>query len=132
MLIWFQWIQDGEGGQLKAVRIDNPNQFAPQGANPKEFKEKQKQVNSYHFYLFAVILSGCTILAFLPDGHRTFFNNFILTQIFEKVIKLSNKKSLVFSHSNQRTSQTKYLGLLAFVSKIGTYDKPFVENFVHH
>ncbi|XP_035824176.1 nervous system adducin isoform X6 [Aplysia californica] len=40
-----KWVPGGEspgraGGSVQ--KVENPNQFAPQGANPKEFKEKQK------------------------------------------------------------------------------------------
>jgi hypothetical protein len=36
------------------IKIDNPNQFAPQGENPKEYKLKQKAV-IYNFKWFPCI-----------------------------------------------------------------------------
>lgn len=39
--------EEGEDGSPKRstpIKVDNPNQFAPQGSDPREFKQKQKQV----------------------------------------------------------------------------------------
>lgn len=47
-VVLFQWVSEGDSpGRVGVppVRIENPNQFAPQGDNPKEFKEKQKSVS---------------------------------------------------------------------------------------
>lgn len=42
----FQWIQDGSPSNSgTSVKLENPNQFAPQGADPHEFKKKQKNVS---------------------------------------------------------------------------------------
>ena len=40
-------MQDGDGPMQRstAMKVEHPNQFAPQGINPKEFKEKQKSVS---------------------------------------------------------------------------------------
>ena len=41
-----QWVPDGDTQQKSTViKIDTPNQFAPQGSNPKEFQQKQKSVS---------------------------------------------------------------------------------------
>ena len=40
----FQWVQEGSPSKNTVIKVENPNQFAPQGENPKEFKQKQKQV----------------------------------------------------------------------------------------
>ena len=49
----FQWVkEEGEEGSPKRstpVKIDHPNQFAPQGSDPREFKQKQKQVRIQFF-----------------------------------------------------------------------------------
>ena len=44
-LFVFQWVSDGSGGN--PVRFEDPNMFAPQGANPKELNQKFKEVLSF-------------------------------------------------------------------------------------
>lgn len=45
-IFFIQWVPEGSPTNAgRAVKIENPNQFAPQGDNPKEFREKQKQVS---------------------------------------------------------------------------------------
>ncbi|KAL4231595.1 Adducin 3 (Gamma) [Mactra antiquata] len=49
-----KWVkEDGEEGSPKRtstpIKVDNPNQFAPQGADPKEFKQKQKQIKKDYY-----------------------------------------------------------------------------------
>ena len=51
-----QWVAGGETQKSTAVKVDTPNQFAPQGSNPKEFQQKQKSV-SEKFSLLGVGLS---------------------------------------------------------------------------
>jgi len=43
-----KWISDGSERSTN-LKIDNPNQFAPQGTNPKEFREKQKQIRKDYY-----------------------------------------------------------------------------------
>ena len=31
------------------VKVENPNQFAPQGANPKEYKQKFKEIKKEYY-----------------------------------------------------------------------------------
>jgi hypothetical protein len=38
------------------IRIENKNQFAPQGTNPKELKEHQKQVHFFYFIIIIIII----------------------------------------------------------------------------
>ncbi|KAL8594119.1 hypothetical protein ACOMHN_000830 [Nucella lapillus] len=46
-----KWVQDGETPDQRstAVRADSLNQFAPQGSNPKEFKDKQKSIRKDYY-----------------------------------------------------------------------------------
>ncbi|XP_076460778.1 protein hu-li tai shao-like isoform X3 [Babylonia areolata] len=46
-----KWVQDGDSSMTKstAIKVENPNQFAPQGINPKEFKEKQKSIRKDYY-----------------------------------------------------------------------------------
>ena len=65
----FQWVKDAEeSGSPKhtstPIKVENPNQFAPQGTNPKEYREKQKKVNSDQ------VMSSCNnyTMVCLPVG----------------------------------------------------------------
>ncbi|XP_076435277.1 uncharacterized protein LOC143275160 isoform X2 [Babylonia areolata] len=46
-----KWVQDGETREQRstAIRVESANQFAPQGSNPKEFKEKQKSIRKDYY-----------------------------------------------------------------------------------
>lgn len=44
-----KWVSEGTDGKSTNVKIENPNQFAPQGTNPKEFREKQKQIRKDYY-----------------------------------------------------------------------------------
>merc|ERR1712154_382783 len=48
-----KWVSEGgddpnRGGQM-AQQLDNPNQFAPQGSDPKEYKKKQKNIRKDYY-----------------------------------------------------------------------------------
>jgi hypothetical protein len=46
LLFYFQWLPESSANKSGAhLRAESKNQFAPQGENPKEFKNQQKQVN---------------------------------------------------------------------------------------
>lgn len=55
--------EEGEDGSPKKtstpIKVDNPNQFAPQGTDPREFKHKQKQVI---FYLLVITLKKMALI----------------------------------------------------------------------
>ncbi|XP_060072955.1 alpha-adducin-like isoform X2 [Ylistrum balloti] len=47
-----KWVQEDEDSPKRAamsMRLDNPNQFAPLGDNPKEFKQRQKQIRKDYY-----------------------------------------------------------------------------------
>ncbi|XP_063433803.1 gamma-adducin-like isoform X13 [Mytilus trossulus] len=47
-----KWIPEEDGSPNRKstqIKIENPNQFAPQGANPKEFKLKQKEIRKDYY-----------------------------------------------------------------------------------
>ncbi|XP_060571387.1 alpha-adducin-like isoform X5 [Ruditapes philippinarum] len=49
-----KWVKDeAEDGSPKRtstpIKVDSPNQFAPQGSDPKEFKQKQKQIKKDYY-----------------------------------------------------------------------------------
>ncbi|XP_053407845.1 gamma-adducin-like isoform X6 [Mercenaria mercenaria] len=49
-----KWVKDeAEDGSPKRtstpIKVENPNQFAPQGSDPKEFKQKQKQIKKDYY-----------------------------------------------------------------------------------
>lgn len=49
-----KWVKDeAEDGSPKRtstpIKLENPNQFAPQGTDPKEFKQKQKQIKKDYY-----------------------------------------------------------------------------------
>ncbi|XP_011425995.1 alpha-adducin isoform X10 [Magallana gigas] len=45
-----KWIQDGSPSNSgTSVKLENPNQFAPQGADPHEFKKKQKNIRKDYY-----------------------------------------------------------------------------------
>ncbi|KAH9520266.1 hypothetical protein Btru_060393 [Bulinus truncatus] len=47
-----KWVPDGESPNRPGgtpIKIENPNQFAPQGDNPKEFKLKQKSIRKDYY-----------------------------------------------------------------------------------
>ncbi|KAJ8316920.1 hypothetical protein KUTeg_004824 [Tegillarca granosa] len=48
-----EWVQEEAGSPNKkgttSIKIENPNQFAPQGTNPKEYKEKQKSIRKDYY-----------------------------------------------------------------------------------
>ncbi|XP_064603859.1 alpha-adducin-like isoform X3 [Liolophura sinensis] len=45
-----RWVPEGSPTNAgRAVKIENPNQFAPQGDNPKEFRQKQKQIKKDYY-----------------------------------------------------------------------------------
>ncbi|KAH9520263.1 Alpha-adducin [Bulinus truncatus] len=47
-----EWVPDGESPNRPGgtpIKIENPNQFAPQGDNPKEFKLKQKSIRKDYY-----------------------------------------------------------------------------------
>ncbi|XP_070212539.1 protein hu-li tai shao-like [Littorina saxatilis] len=46
-----KWVTDGENPQHRstAIKVETPNQFAPQGVNPKEFKQKQKSIRKDYY-----------------------------------------------------------------------------------
>ena len=48
--VCLQWVPatDSPSKQGTPVRIENRNQFAPQGSNPKEFIQQQRQVQWYY------------------------------------------------------------------------------------
>ena len=42
-----QWVPSGSDEPKNTpVRVDNPNQFAPLGADPKELRKKHKEVSN--------------------------------------------------------------------------------------
>jgi adducin len=47
-----QWVADKDEMPVKPMKVENPNQFAPQGENPKELKEKYKAVSRFLLELF--------------------------------------------------------------------------------
>ncbi|XP_052101061.1 gamma-adducin-like isoform X9 [Mytilus californianus] len=47
-----KWIPEEDGSPNRKstpIKIENPNQFAPQGSNPKEFKLKQKEIRKDYY-----------------------------------------------------------------------------------
>ncbi|XP_056004248.1 alpha-adducin-like isoform X7 [Ostrea edulis] len=45
-----KWVQDGSPSNSGTpIKVDNPNQFAPQGEDPKEFKKKQKDIRKDYY-----------------------------------------------------------------------------------
>lgn len=45
-----KWIQEGSPSNSgTSVKLENPNQFAPQGADPHEFKKKQKNIRKDYY-----------------------------------------------------------------------------------
>ncbi|KAK3094862.1 hypothetical protein FSP39_007183 [Pinctada imbricata] len=44
-----RWVQEGSPSKSTVIRTDNPNQFAPQGSNPKEYRDKQKQIRKDYY-----------------------------------------------------------------------------------
>lgn len=47
-----KWVPEGDAesrGSGSAQKVENPNQFAPQGDNPKEFKQKQKNIRKDYY-----------------------------------------------------------------------------------
>lgn len=49
-----KWVkEEGEDGSPKKtstpIKVENPNQFAPQGTDPREFKHKQKQIKKDYY-----------------------------------------------------------------------------------
>ncbi|KAL8622651.1 hypothetical protein ACOMHN_009285 [Nucella lapillus] len=46
-----KWVPEADASMQKstAIKVDSPNLFAPQGANPKEFKEKQKSIRKDYY-----------------------------------------------------------------------------------
>ncbi len=48
VFLLYQWVAD-ESEELKTppIKISNPNVFAPQGSNPKELRDKVKEVRRY-------------------------------------------------------------------------------------
>jgi hypothetical protein len=48
-----QWSESSPNSTSTPLRFENKNQFAPQGGNPKEFKNQQKQVRITHILFFA-------------------------------------------------------------------------------
>ncbi|XP_033756957.1 alpha-adducin-like isoform X7 [Pecten maximus] len=47
-----KWVQEDEDSPKRAamsMKVENPNQFAPLGDNPKEFKQRQKQIRKDYY-----------------------------------------------------------------------------------
>ncbi|BFZ01094.1 hypothetical protein BsWGS_04138 [Bradybaena similaris] len=47
-----KWVPEGDSPNRPGgtpIKIENPNQFAPQGDNPKEFKQKQKSIKKDYY-----------------------------------------------------------------------------------
>ncbi|XP_052227154.1 gamma-adducin-like isoform X7 [Dreissena polymorpha] len=47
-----KWVPDGDPNSPKRstpIKVDHPNQFAPQGSDPREFKQKQKQIRKDYY-----------------------------------------------------------------------------------
>uniref|UniRef100_A0A0B7BJK4 Class II aldolase/adducin N-terminal domain-containing protein n=1 Tax=Arion vulgaris TaxID=1028688 RepID=A0A0B7BJK4_9EUPU len=47
-----KWVSEGDSPSKLGgtpIKIDNPNQFAPQGDNPREFREKQKSIKKDYY-----------------------------------------------------------------------------------
>lgn len=65
-----QWVPDGDTQQRSTViKIDTPNQFAPQGSNPKEFQQKQKSVSG-EFTSINVSYLGYMRLCNITSKHK--------------------------------------------------------------
>ena len=43
---YFQWVPEKDS-QMTPLKITNPNQFAPQGVDPKELRNKHKDVSKF-------------------------------------------------------------------------------------
>ena len=77
-----KWLKDDSPNKTKTstpIRIENKHQFAPQGSDPKELKNHQKQVGSvFLFVQFAFISFGAaavvavTIFRFLLTSSNKF------------------------------------------------------------
>ncbi|ESO97018.1 hypothetical protein LOTGIDRAFT_115246 [Lottia gigantea] len=44
-----KWVPDGQVSTSTPIKLDNPNQFAPQGENPKEFRDKQRALRKDYY-----------------------------------------------------------------------------------
>ncbi|XP_013397793.1 alpha-adducin isoform X2 [Lingula anatina] len=45
-----KWVEDSSSPQRGSyIKVENPNQFAPQGQDPKEFKQKQKNIRKGYY-----------------------------------------------------------------------------------
>ncbi|PAA68324.1 hypothetical protein BOX15_Mlig022882g1 [Macrostomum lignano] len=47
-----KWVRDGPDAKTAGgtpIKISNPNQFAPQGADPKEFRNQQRKVKDHYY-----------------------------------------------------------------------------------
>ncbi|XP_061194287.1 alpha-adducin-like isoform X3 [Saccostrea echinata] len=45
-----KWVQEGSPSNSGTpIKLENPNQFAPQGSDPKEFKKKQKDIRKDYY-----------------------------------------------------------------------------------
>ncbi|WAR21642.1 ADDA-like protein [Mya arenaria] len=42
-------VEDGSPKRSTAIKVDHPNQFAPQGSDPREFKQKQKMIRKDYY-----------------------------------------------------------------------------------
>jgi len=44
-----RWVSEGDDKSCTPVKVENPNQFAPQGDNPKEFRQKHEAIRKEYY-----------------------------------------------------------------------------------